>query len=90
MVNSKQVNQVDNILSESQENWKQVKVRKEVYDALVRLQGLLQFITGKKVSLSDIIAYALEKLPPISIPVTDMGSLVLVKEENVNKEETGK
>lgn len=41
--------------------YKQVRVKKETYEKLAKIAGILQVRTGKFVSLSDAIEYLIEE-----------------------------
>jgi len=73
--------------SSTRDEWCTIKVRRDVYDALIQLQGLIQYKTKRRVSLSDIIAFALQHLPPLTIELP--GGPVTLEPEQKEGEKNG-
>ena len=48
-------------------NFKMIRVRKELYDELVKTRASIELIEGKRLSLSDVIERLLHVLPKADI-----------------------
>ena len=56
-----------------------VKVKKRVKNAILEIQGLLQFRDHKRYSHSDIIEYALSHVPELEIPLNERLKIIQKK-----------
>lgn len=48
-----------------------IKVSKDIYDTLLKMQGLLQYRDKVKYTFSDIIEFLIKKAPEIEIPIDE-------------------
>ena len=70
--------------SSTRDEYVTIKVHRSVYEALIQLQGLIQYKTKRRVSLSDIITIALQHLPPLTIELPG-GPVTLEPEQEGEK-----
>ena len=68
-------------LSERKEELVTVKVKKHVYDGILEIQAILALQDHKKHSQSDIIEYALSKLPQIGVQLSEKFTVIEAKKK---------
>ena len=68
----------------TQEKYHTIHVKPPVYEALMELQAWLQLKEYKRFSHSDIIQYALSRLPELVLPLPDR--IRIIFEENEARE----
>ena len=81
---------INGMNSKQEAKWKVIKIRKDVYDALLRIQGLLQFKYGHRWGFSEIIAFLINHFEILINPEEIEGFKVYMKEENSEEKEKKK
>lgn len=64
-----------------------MKIREDVYNALLRMQGLLQYRDKKKWPFSDIIMALISYAPEIEVPMDEELQVVAVDERKSDTQE---
>lgn len=47
--------------------WKTIRIKDDTHENLLRIQSMLQLIHGRRFSIDDVIAFLLERLPPVEV-----------------------
>ncbi len=68
-------------MSEKKEELVTVKVKKHVYDDILEIQAVLTLKDHRKYSHSDIIEYALTRLPQIGVQLSEKFTVIESKEK---------